>query len=89
MSMDIVAYGSPKADCRKCRDSEKMVEEVIQELNAGDKVTIRKLTLQDAEAAQHGVMVTPSLVVDNTLVADGKLPDRDKLKAYLADKLGG
>lgn len=87
--MEIVAYGSPKADCRKCRDSEQMIEEVIAELDAGDRITVRKLTLQDPQAAQHGVMVTPSVVVDDTLVADGKLPDRGKLKAYLSSKLGG
>lgn len=87
--MEIVTYGSPKADCRKCRDSEQMIEELVRELGAGDKVTVRKLTLQDPQAAQHGVMVTPSVVVDDTLVADGKLPDREKLKAYLASKLGG
>ena len=87
--MEIFTYGSPKADCRKCRDSEKMIEEVVAELEAGDQITVTKLTLQAPQAAQHGVMVTPSVVVDETLVADGKLPDREKLKAYLAGKLGG
>lgn len=86
--MEIVAYGSPKADCRKCRESEKMIEDLVRELDAGERITVRKLTLQDPRAAQHGVMVTPSVVVDDTLVADGKLPDRDKLKAYLASRLG-
>lgn len=86
--MEIVAYGSPKADCTKCRKSEELLEEVITELGAGGKITLKKLTLQDPQAAAHGVMVTPSVVVDGVLVADGKLPDRTKLKAYLQGQLG-
>jgi predicted thioredoxin/glutaredoxin len=86
--MEIVAYGSPKADCKKCRESEALVEEVLEELGATDKVTYVKLTLQDTRAAEHGVMVTPSLVIDDQIVADGKLPDRNKLKAFLAKRLG-
>ena len=38
---------------------------------------------------KHGVMVTPSVVIDDQIVADGKLPDRQKLKDYLAGQLGG
>ncbi len=86
--MEIVAYGSPKADCRKCRDSENLVHEILAELPAADRVTFLTLTLQDPKAATHGVMVTPSLVIDGQIVADGKLPDRAKLKAYIASQLG-
>lgn len=86
--MQIVAYGSPKADCRKCRQSEEMVEEILTELEAGDRVEFLKLTLHDAKAAEHGVMVTPTLVVDDQIVADGKLPDKERLKSFLASQLG-
>lgn len=86
--MEIIAYGSPKADCRKCRQSEEMIEEVLGELGAAD-VTFLKLTLQDTRAAEQGVMVTPTIVVDDQIVADGKLPDREKFRSFLAAKLGG
>lgn len=86
--MEIVAYGSPKADCKKCRESEQLVQEILDELGAGDRVDFVKLTLQDPRAAIHGVMVTPSLVIDDRVVADGKLPDRKKLRDYLASQLG-
>jgi predicted thioredoxin/glutaredoxin len=86
--MEIVAYGSRKAECKKCRESEKLIEEILSELGVTDSVTLRKLDLQAPEAALHGVMVTPTLVINDQIVADGKLPDREKLTSYLKGQLG-
>lgn len=86
--MKIIAFGSPKAECRKCREAEKVVEEVLVELGALEKVEYRKLTLDSQEAAEFGVMATPTVVVDGVVVVDAAVPDREKLRSYLAGALG-
>lgn len=85
--LEIVVYGSKKADCRRCREAETMVQEVLEELGARERVSFRRLGLQDPEAAVHGVMVTPTIVIDDQIVADGELPDRGELQEFVAGKL--
>ncbi len=86
--MEVIAYGSPKSECKRCREAEGVVEDVLKELGPGAGIRYRKLTLKDPEAAEHGVLVTPSLVVDGEIVVDGNVPNRAKLMAYLRERLG-
>lgn len=86
--MEIVAYGSTKAECRKCRETEAVVREVVEALGAGEAVSFETLTLQSERAATEGVMVTPTVTVDGEIVVDGGVPDRDKLTEYLRSLLG-
>lgn len=57
--------------CRNCVNLEKATREAVDQL--GLDATIEKVT-DYADIAAHGVMSTPGLVVDGTVVVSGRVP---------------
>ena len=66
--------------CQKCQYVEKVVREVIE--GAGLEAEVRHVT-DYAEIASRGVMSTPGLVIDGTVVMAGRVPTRQQVAAWL------
>jgi small redox-active disulfide protein 2 len=66
--------------CAKCDKLLAETRAAADEL--GLDCEIRKVS-QVAEIMKYGVMMTPALVVDEKVVAVGKVPPRDEIKALL------
>lgn len=66
--------------CQKCRHVERVVREVVE--SAGLEADVRHVT-DVAEIASRGVLSTPGLVIDGTVVAAGRVPSRDQVAAWL------
>jgi len=67
--------------CKRCDATEAMVKEAASRL--GVEVDVEKIT--DAKSiAMAGVMSTPGISVDGTLVHTGGLPDAAKLDGWLS-----
>ena len=66
--------------CRKCGQLADNVAAAAAELGA--ECDIRKVT-EVNEIMQHGVMVTPGLVIDDEVKASGKVPSVDQIKSML------
>jgi small redox-active disulfide protein 2 len=66
--------------CPKCQHVEKVVREVVAA--TGISADIRHVT-DVAEIATRGVLSTPGLVVDGTLVMAGRVPTREQVEAWL------
>ncbi|MBI2944093.1 MAG: thioredoxin family protein [Candidatus Wallbacteria bacterium] len=79
--MKIMVFGSLKPDCKNCRAAERLVEEIITPW--GGDVDYQKLTINTPEAKEHGIMVTPSIVVNGKLVTHGAVPDAGQLRSVL------
>jgi len=73
--------------CEKCTTLANIVEAVIQDL--GIDCIVEKVTEID-RILQHGVMVTPALVIAGEVAFAGTVPSKDevkeKVKELLADK---
>ena len=66
--------------CARCAATEQMVRDAAARL--GVEVDVEKIT--DARAiAMAGVMSTPGIAVDGTLVHAGGLPDAARLEGWL------
>jgi small redox-active disulfide protein 2 len=66
--------------CKRCETAEAMVREAASRL--GVEVDVEKVT--DAQSiAMAGVMSTPGIAVDGTLVHAGGLPDAARLDGWL------
>lgn len=66
--------------CPKCRLLEQHAKEAIQEL--GLQAEVEKVTDIDA-IMEMGVMMTPALVVENSVVSVGKVLTKDQVIAFL------
>ena len=75
--MDIKVLGP---GCAKCKKTEKLVREVVEETGAG--VSVEKVTDMMAIAG-YGVFSTPSVIVDGDVKCSGKVPKKDEIKAWL------
>jgi small redox-active disulfide protein 2 len=76
--MDVKILGT---GCVNCRNLEALTLEALDEL--GLDVQIDKVT-DPGEIASWGVMSTPALVIDDEVVASGRIPSPDHLKQLLA-----
>ncbi len=72
MKVEVLGTG-----CPKCKELERLVNEVINEL--GVKAEVVKVT-DIAEIISHGVMSTPALFVNDKEVCSGRLPSKEELK---------
>ncbi len=75
--MDIKILGT---GCAKCQKLEHLTRETVASL--GLDATIDKVT-DPGEIASWGVMTTPALVVDDRVVAAGRVPSEADLTAML------
>jgi small redox-active disulfide protein 2 len=75
--MDIKVLGP---GCPKCRQTEKMVKEVVAE--AGVAATVEKVT-NAMEIAGYGVFGTPAVVVDGEVKSVGKIPQKEEIKNWI------
>ena len=66
--------------CPKCRQLAENVKAAADQL--GGEYEIEKVT-QISRIMQHGVMLTPGLVVDDELKSSGKVLDVEQIKAML------
>lgn len=66
--------------CQKCQYTEKIVREVVED--AGIAAEVRHIT-DYADIASRGVISTPGLVIDGTVVLAGRVPTREQVAAWL------
>ena len=69
-------------DCPRCHEMERIVMELLSEMNlpAGvDHVT------EPLEIAKYGVMGTPALVIGGRVVSVGSVPPKSRLKQWIVE----
>ena len=66
--------------CAKCRALGERVEQAVRE--AGVAAEIEKVTELD-RIAEAGVMMTPALALDGRILAEGRVPSVEQIKAWL------
>ena len=75
MKIEILGTG-----CPKCRATEKIVKQVVEELGK-DADVVKVEDLQ--EIVNRGVMMTPAVVVDGEVKIVGHVPSKDEIKKLL------
>jgi small redox-active disulfide protein 2 len=75
MKIEILGVG-----CPKCKQLTANAEAAIKELNI--QAEIVKVT-DIGKITEYGVMMTPALAVDGTVVSSGKILSKDEIKNIL------
>jgi len=68
--------------CAKCKRLFANTEKAVKELNIS--VDLVKIETLD-QIAERGVMMTPALIINNVIVAEGSVPDVKEIKALLTE----
>jgi DNA-binding transcriptional MerR regulator len=72
--------------CLKCIQAERIARRLAERYPG--RVQVRKHDIMSAEADRHGVMMTPTVVVDGEVVASGKGLSANRLEQLLERHLG-
>ncbi len=75
---DIKVLGS---GCSKCVATAKLIEDIAQ--TKGVDIQVEKVT-DLTQILGYGVMSTPGVVIDGTVVHAGNVPARNKVEAWFA-----
>lgn len=67
--------------CGRCQATEKVVHEVLQQLNLTANV---EHVYDIREYSKLGVMLSPTVLIDGKIVFAGRVPTADELKNILA-----
>ena len=66
--------------CAKCNNLEKLVKEIVAELNIPAEV----VKISDInEMVNRGVMVVPALFIDGKKKSEGKVPSKEEIEKWL------
>lgn len=66
--------------CAKCRKTEEMVKEALNE--SGAEATVEKVT-DIMKIAGYGVMGTPAVVIDGEVKSVGKIPTKVDINSWI------
>jgi small redox-active disulfide protein 2 len=66
--------------CARCQYAEKIVREVVEA--SGIEAEIRHVT-DYGEIASRGILSTPGLAIDGTVVLAGRVPTREQVALWL------
>jgi len=76
MKIEILGMG-----CSKCKQLTANAEAAVKELNIAAEI----LKVMDIDKiTEYGVMITPALVIDGTVVSAGKLLSKDDIKKIIS-----
>lgn len=70
--------------CPKCKALYKAVVETVEEM--GLSADVKKVEKLD-EIIDHGVMLTPGLVVNGKVKTSGKVPGKEDIKKYINQEI--
>jgi len=76
MKIEILGIG-----CYKCKQLTANAESAVKELNIVAEIS--KVTDID-KITEYGVMMTPALAVDGTVVSAGKVLSKDEIKKFIS-----
>ncbi len=84
MGIIVKVFGSdpPCSKCKVAHDTAKKVSERI-----GEGVVVEKHSALSEEGDKYGIMMTPTVVVNDEIVVVGKAPTEKKLEEIIRSKM--
>jgi hypothetical protein len=82
ITVEVIGVEPP---CKRCQATYKNVEEAASALKAKDiDVKVLKLNVQSKDtAAKYGVLVSPSLAINNVVKVVGRVPDKKEVEKLI------
>ncbi|MEM3618709.1 MAG: thioredoxin family protein [Candidatus Bathyarchaeia archaeon] len=82
VTVEVIGVDPP---CKRCQAAYKSVEEAASSLKAkAIDVKVHKLNVQSKDTiAKYGVLVSPSLAVNNVVKIVGRVPDKKEVERLI------
>ena len=77
----------PTPPCAKCKRAEREARKAAEQFLG--QVEVVKLDALGPEAEAYGLMVTPTVVIDDEIIGTGKVVPAEQLAAHIRRVLGG
>jgi thiol-disulfide isomerase/thioredoxin len=71
--------------CARCKEMERRANNVAAKYSG--RVAVAKFDALSAEGDKYGIMSTPTLVINDRVVAVGKLLSEEEIEKYIAKEL--
>ena len=84
--MDVIVkvFGS-EPPCAKCKMVYNLAKKVQERIGGG--VVVEEYNALSEEGDRYGIMMTPTVVVDDAVVVVGKVPTDKKLEAIIRSRM--
>ena len=73
--------------CAKCREVEKRANKVAERYSG--RVEVAKCDAVSEEGRRYGVMLTPTVVINDKVIASGKVISESELEKVIKEQLEG
>jgi small redox-active disulfide protein 2 len=83
--MSIIKVFGSDPPCARCRATEKIVREVVKELNLN--VDVKHISVFSEEADKYGITTTPAVVINDKIVFSGRVPTKEEIKDIILREL--
>ncbi|BDH78721.1 MAG TPA: thioredoxin family protein [Methanothermobacter sp.] len=72
--------------CQKCKLAEKIADRMAKKFKS---IKVERFDALSEEGDKYGVMVTPAIVVNDKIIATGKVPSEEKMEEIIKKELEG
>ena len=73
--------------CAKCKELEKRAIKVAEKYPG--MIEVAKFGAMSEEGDKYGIILTPTVVINDTVVSVGKVISEDELEKFVKKELGG
>jgi glutaredoxin len=82
-----VTVMGPDPPCVRCQAAKKVVEKVAEKLRqSGINVQVERVNIMSKEVVRnHGVLVSPAVIVNGTVKIIGRIPSEDEVEKLLKE----
>jgi len=80
----VIIHSSPP--CAKCIKAKKIALEMVEKY--GPAVSLKELDAMEEEADAYGVLMTPTTIVNDIVLAVGRAPDPERTERLIREMLG-
>lgn len=72
-------------ECKKCRQAKDIIGRLVDDYPSLEWQTLRA---DEPESEAYGIVMSPTVVVDDTIITSGRAPNEKRLRAYVEAALG-
>ena len=71
--------------CARCKATEKIIKEVVKELNLN--IDVKHISIFSEEASKYDITLTPAVIINDKIVLSGRVPNKEEIKEIILKEI--